>query len=185
MSHATKEEFTLLLKDVLPSMYRVSLRLTRDRMEAEDLVSEACVKAWEKFLSLRNRQSFKPWILRICQNLYISTYRKQKREGKPIPESRLVKKDEDFSLFEQLSSPLFFSSLTPEIEFLNTISSEQINKALDSLPEKYKSVVTLCCLEDIPYQEAATVLNLPIGTVRSRLHRGKAILQKLLWDIAK
>lgn len=166
-------------------MYRVSLRLTRDHMEAEDLVAQASLLAWEKFSTLKNHQSFKFWVLRICQNLFITKYRKQKREGRVLVESELLSKDEDFSLFEQLSSPLIFYSTSPEKEFLNKISSEQINLALDSLPEKYKSIVTLCCLEDIPYQEVATILNLPIGTVRSRLHRGKAILQKLLWDLGK
>lgn len=166
-------------------MYRVSLRLTRDHMEAEDLVAQASLLAWEKFPTLKNHQSFKFWVLRICQNLFITKYRKQKREGRVLVESELLSEDEDFSLFEQLSSPLIFYSTSPEKEFLNKISSEQINLALDSLPEKYKSIVTLCCLEDVPYQEAAIILDLPIGTVRSRLHRGKAILQKLLWDLGK
>lgn len=185
MDETKKEEFSLLLKDVLSVMYRVSLRLTRNSMDAEDLVAEASMRAWEKFPSLRNAQSFKPWILRICQNLYISTYRKRKREKEPLRESDLLSENEDFSLFEQLASPFFLYSANPEVAFLNKLSEDHINAALDSLPEKYKSIVTLCCLEDIPYQQAATILCLPIGTVRSRLHRGKAILQKLLWEVAK
>ena|SRR3989344_5408787 len=180
-----KEDFSLLLKDALTSMYRVSLRLTRDHMEAEDLVAEASLKAWEKFSTLRNHQSFKFWILKICQNLYITKYRKQKSHGKTIQESKFLKEDGDFSLFDQLASPLLLYSLNPEKEFLTKISSNQINNALDVLPEKYKSVVMLCCLEDIPYQQTATILGLPIGTVRSRLHRGKAMLQKSLWELGK
>lgn len=185
MSNDSKEEFSLLLKDALGVMYRVSLRLTRDSMEAEDLVAEGSLRAWEKFSTLRNKQSFLPWILRICQNLYISKYRKRKRQKQPLTESQLNNKNEDFSLYEQLVSPLFLDNSNPEKEFIDKISSEQIDKAFDLLPEKYKSVVTLCCMEDIPYQEAAIILKLPIGTIRSRLHRGKAYLQKLLWDLAK
>ncbi|MDP3941849.1 MAG: sigma-70 family RNA polymerase sigma factor [bacterium] len=185
MGTENKEEFSLLLKDALAVMYRVSLRLTKDRMDAEDLIAEACLKAWEKFPTLRNHHSFRPWILRICQNLYISTYRKKQREKEPLKESQLLGEDEDFSLFEQLVSPLILDNSNPEIAFINALSSEQITKALSCLPEKYKTVVMLCCFEELPYQEAARILKLPIGTVRSRLHRGRAILQKLLWEVAK
>ncbi|MBI2617531.1 sigma-70 family RNA polymerase sigma factor [Candidatus Gottesmanbacteria bacterium] len=180
-----KEEFSILLRNCMDVMYRVALRRTNEKSKAEDLVAESCLKAWKSFGNLRDHKSFKSWILRILTNTYISHYRKAKTTPEPIYESEFLKENEDFSLFEQLSSPFVLYNTNPEKEFLNKIFSIDLKKAVDSLPEAYGEVVTLCCLEDIPYKEAAKILKLPVGTVRSRLHRGKAILQKILWEYGK
>lgn len=185
MPQTQKEEFTALLKDCLDVMYRVALRLTKDESQAEDLISDTCLSAWKNFVRLKNHRSFKSWILRIMTNTYISSYRKLKNQPGVLPESALLKEGEDFSLFEELSSPLVFYETNPEKEFIKNLFWEDVAKAVDNLPDIYRAAVVLCCFEDIRYKEAAKILNLPIGTVRSRLSRGKAMLQKILWTYRK
>lgn len=165
-------------------MFRVALRLTRDRQDAEDLVSEATLLAWQNFAKIESHNKFKPWILRILTNKFISLYRQKKIRPQPV-----IAKDreeaEEFSLFEALSSPFLFWNTNPEKIFLDNLLKRDIVRAVDSLPDEYRIVVTLCIFEDLPYQKTAEILDIPVGTVRSRLHRGKSILQKRLYDYAK
>ena len=183
MQEKLKKEYTSYLEDCLDVMYRVAVRMTKgDEAAAEDLVAEACLKAWKSYKKLKKKESFKPWIIRIMKNTYISKYRKWQRNPKPVPEADFARKHEDFSLFEQLSNPLFLNTSQPEKEFLTKITIESIHEAIDDLPEKYKDAVILFCLEGFSYKEISEILDIPVGTVRSRLARGRSMLQRELWE---
>ena len=165
-------------------MYRVALRLTRNTDDAQDLVSDATLSAWKHFSKLRDPKKFRPWILRIITNTYISQYRKKKSRPDPVVVGSSQNTNEEFSLFDALATPFLLWSNNPEKIFLNSLLANDIIQAVDELPDEYRIIVTLCELEDLPYQQVATMLHIPIGTVRSRLHRGKSRLQKKLWEHA-
>jgi RNA polymerase sigma factor (sigma-70 family) len=172
-------EHTLL--GVLPDLLSTALRLTRNPADAEDLVAEATAKAWLNVRALREPEHFRGWIFRILTNLYLSERRAV--AGKP-PEEPLNESTAEFSLFERLHQPFLLWWSTPEQEFLDKLAREDLLRAIEALPEGYRAVVTLVDIQDFSYQEVANLLDVPLGTVRSRLARGRSLLQKALWDHA-
>jgi len=183
MQHS--DDFEQQLTGVLDRLYAAALRLTRNRDDAEDLVSEAVTRALQSRDSLRDPASFRGWIFRILTNTFISDCRK-KRSG---PESGLAWEDseqgEDFWLFDRLHQPLLlFWGANPEQEFLNNVLREDLARALDKLTVEYRMVVLLADVEGFSYPEIATILDIPVGTVRSRLARARSRLQKSLWQHA-
>lgn len=169
----------------IDSLYGAAMRLTGNPSDAEDLVAEAVVKAWAAFGSLKKGMSFRPWLFRIMTNTFLSDYRK--RAARPVartcpdPDGD---EDENFSLFEQLHQPFLLWWGNPEQEFVNKLLREDISKAIDCLPEVFRVVVILVDVEGFSYDETAESLEIPAGTVRSRLKRGRARLQKALWRYA-
>jgi len=180
---ADREFFQQALGGMLDSLYGVALRLTRNRADAEDLVSEAVARAWAHLDTLEDRNCFRGWLLRILTNAFLS----EQRKGRPVSLDDGGAQDdeeESFSLFEQLHQPFLLWWSDPEREFLNKLLREDLVRALDALPEAYRIVVILSDLEECTYQEIAQTLGVPVGTVRSRLARGRSILQKALWQHA-
>jgi RNA polymerase sigma-70 factor (ECF subfamily) len=167
----------------LPDLYGTALRLTRSADDAEDLVAEAIAKAWMALDSLRDRSSFRGWIFRILSNTFISDRRAL--AVRPVLESLAdAEAEEGFSLFERLHQPFLLWWGRPEQEFLDKLLREDLERAVDSLPEPYRVVVVMADLQGLSYQAIADALAVPIGTVRSRLARGRSLLQKRLWDHA-
>jgi RNA polymerase sigma-70 factor (ECF subfamily) len=173
--------FEQALLDVLPDLLSTALRLTRNPTDAEDLVAEATAKAWLNFRTLRERDRFRGWIFRILSNLYLSERRAV--AGKPVDQP-LNESAVDFSLFERLHQPFLLWWSNPEQEFLSKLAREDLIRAIEALPESYRLVVTLVDIQELSYQEVANSLDVPLGTVRSRLARGRSLLQKCLWDLA-
>jgi len=171
---------------LLGEMYGAALRLAKNREDAEDLVAEAVTKAWAGRSALKDKERFRPWIFRILTNTFISECRK--RAVRPVPETlpeTSSNPDSDFSLFEQLHQPFLLWWSNPEKEFLNKLLREDLEKSVDALPEVFRIVVVLSDLEGLSYEEIAKILKVPVGTVRSRLARGRGLLQKALWEHAK
>jgi RNA polymerase sigma-70 factor (ECF subfamily) len=171
---------------LLDELYGAALRLAKNREDAEDLVAEAVTKAWAARRALKDMEHFRPWIFRILTNTFITECRK--RSIRPSQEDQAVNSDEDmnaFSLFEKLHQPFLLWWSNPEREFLNKLLREDIERAVDALPEVFRVVVVLSELEGLSYQEMAHILKVPIGTIRSRLSRGRSLLQKALWEHAK
>jgi RNA polymerase sigma-70 factor (ECF subfamily) len=154
-------------------------RLTRNREDAEDLAAEAITRAWLHRDTLRDSERFSGWLVRILTNLFLS----QRRSEATHPHESLDL-EEDFSLFERLHQPFLLWWGTPEQEFLDRLLREDVVRAIEALPEPFRIVVVLADIQGYPYGEIAESLAIPVGTVRSRLARGRALLQKALWEHA-
>jgi RNA polymerase sigma-70 factor (ECF subfamily) len=167
-------------------LYGTALRLTRNSDDAEDLVAETVAKAWAKLGELSDPQSFDAWILRILTNTFVSEWRHRRASPEvamePGPEDG---EDEPFSLFEKLHQPFLLWWSTPEEEVIAKLLREDIDRALDALSDAFRIAIVLVDVQGYSYSEAAELLGVPIGTVRSRLARARAQLQRALWQHGK
>ncbi len=166
--------------DVLPEPVGTARRLTRDRAAAEDLAAETVSRAWLRLGTLRDRCHFKGWMQRILTNLFLSRCRLEAAR----PEVELDV-DVEFSLFERLHQPFLLWWSNPEQEFLDRVLREDIARAVDALPDHFRTVVVMADIQGYSYGEIAEWLAVPLGTVRSRLARGRALLQRALWEHAR
>ncbi|HXE57049.1 MAG TPA: sigma-70 family RNA polymerase sigma factor [Gemmatimonadales bacterium] len=169
--------FEQAVVSALPELVGIARRLTRDQQEAEDLVAEAVASAWLHRDALRERERFSGWVLRILTNAFLSA----RRAAAVRPETEPLGEEDDFSLFERLHQPFLLWWSTPEQEFLDRLLHEDVVRAVEALPDPFRIVVVLADLQDMSYAEVGGTLGIPIGTVRSRLARGRALLQKALW----
>jgi RNA polymerase sigma-70 factor, ECF subfamily len=185
-----RDRFTGHIEANTDALYAVAFRLTRNGADAEDLVAESVAKAWTAFHLLADESRFRPWIFRILNNCFVSGYRK--KLARPVEVSRddcaadaeadgqeiaslLIEQPDDFLLWWA----------NPEREFANRILREDIIQAIESLPDSFRDTVLLVSVEDLTYDEAAEVLGVSPGTVRSRMNRGRTLLQKALWQHAR
>jgi len=184
----TKTWFSRQIKQNADALYSVAVRLTRNRAAAEDLVAESVIKAWSAIATLDNRDRFRPWLFRIMHNRFLSDCRK--RSVRPVETSWSEQSEEGCGeevtalLLEQPEEFLAWWA-TPERAFVNRLLGEQIRKAIDELPEVFRVTVLLVNVDGLAYDEAAEVLGVPTGTVRSRMKRGRTLLQTALWQQAK
>lgn len=168
-------------KEALPHMdalYRTALRMTKNQNDAEDLVQEAYVKAyrfWDKFEPGSNCRA---WLFKIMTNIFINDYRSKSR----TPVSVNVDDIDDNFLYGQLAS--LGPEDNPERRLFSKIFDDDIKRAIEELPDDFRLVVVLSFLEGFSYQEIADIADLQLGTVKSRLHRGRKLLQKQLFDYA-
>jgi RNA polymerase sigma-70 factor (ECF subfamily) len=169
------------MREVLPSLHGAALRLAKNPADAEDLVAEAVAKAWFHRESLQERAAFRGWIFRILSNAFISDCRA--KTTRPVEESLDEFPEEPgFSLFERLHQPFLLWWGNPEQEFLDKLLREDLERAIDALPEAFRVVVVLADVQGLSYKQIAEALGVPIGTVRSRLARGRSVLQRQLWE---
>jgi RNA polymerase sigma-70 factor (ECF subfamily) len=162
----------------LDALHRTALRMTRNENEAEDLVQETFLKAyrfWDKFEEGSNCRA---WLFKIMTNIFINNYRAKSRTPQVV---ELQDVDDNF-LFGQLSA--LGPSENPEQHFFAKVFDDDVKKAIEELPEDFRLVVVLSFLEGFSYEEIAEIAGLQIGTVKSRLHRGRKLLQKSLWEYA-
>jgi RNA polymerase sigma-70 factor (ECF subfamily) len=181
----SKEAFETQVLAILGPLHGVARRLTRNEADAEDLVAESITRAWQARASLADAGAFRAWLSRILSNTFISERRKtlaRPREELLVDESG----DEEgtFSIFERLHQPFLLWFANPEQEFLDKLLREDLDRALAALPEHYRVVVVLADVEGLTYGEIAEALDVPIGTVRSRLARARSALQRTLWTVA-
>jgi RNA polymerase sigma-70 factor (ECF subfamily) len=165
---------------VLPELLGTGRRLARNREDAEDLAAEAITRAWLHRATLRDRDRFAGWILRILTNLFLS----QRRSEASHPPETSLDVEEEFSLFERLHQPFLLWWGSSEQEFLDRLLREDLIRAIEGLPEPFRMVVLLADVEGFSYSEIGESLAVPVGTIRSRLARGRALLQKALWEHA-
>lgn len=178
----TKAFFGAGVEQHIDALYSVALRLTRKNADAEDLVAECVAKAWAAIDTLGDRDRIRSWLFRILHNTFISDYRKKSIRPMETSFNEGDCDDDDLAslLNEQTDDFLTWWS-NPEREFFNNLLGEQLLEALDALPEAYRSVVILVNVEGFTYDETAEVLGIAPGTVRSRMKRGRTLLQKALW----
>ncbi len=174
--------YEALLLPLLDSAYGTALHLTRNAADAEDLVQDAALLASRGFASYEQGSNFKAWFFRILTNAFYSKYRKRKREGVQM---ELQDTPELFLYCQTAATGLHAGSENPAAVVMDKLDGELIGTAIDALPDDYRVVATLYFMQDFSYQEIAEVLEIPVGTVRSRLHRGRRILQRALWQVAQ
>ena len=179
LSDAERRE--VFVRDAVPyldQMYSAALRYTRNPADAEDLVQETYAKAYDKFHQFRPGTNLKAWLYRILTNSYINRYRKQQRR----PDEVSADADPDFSLYDRIAE----STVAPtEDQVLAQLTDVEVKQALSALPEQFRIAVYLADVEGFSYAEISEIMDTPIGTVMSRLHRGRSRLQKALYTYAR
>ncbi len=165
----------------MDSLYGAALRMTRNQSDAEDLVQETFLKAYRGFGGFQEGTNLKAWLYRILTNTYINIYRSKKRR----PDETDLAEAEDLYLYRRLGGlEGATAGRSAEDELLELFSEAEVKDALESLPETFRMAVLLADVEGFAYKEIAEILDIPIGTVMSRLHRGRKALQKSLYEFA-
>jgi RNA polymerase sigma-70 factor (ECF subfamily) len=165
----------------IDALYRTALRMTRSSSDAEDLVQETYLRAFRSLHQFTEGTNLRAWLFRIMTNTYINDYRKRQRR----PTSTSLDDIEDFYLYDHLVDTVAQPhNDDPEAEVLERLTTANITDAIDNLPEEFRQVVTLADVEGFSYREIADVLQIPVGTVMSRLFRARRRLRKTLYDVA-
>jgi len=164
---------------LLNGMYSAAFRLTRNAADAEDLIQETFLRAFRGFHQFQEGTNLKAWLYRILMNTFINSYRKKQREPRTISDEEV----EDWYLYSKMAD----EGLEPSAEtsVIESLPDEDVQEALQSLPEQFRAAVLLADVEGFSYKEIAEITEVPIGTVMSRLHRGRRALQKRLWDVVR
>jgi RNA polymerase sigma-70 factor (ECF subfamily) len=180
--HQRSAEFEEVALPYLDALFNLALSLTHNRKDAEDLVQETYLRAFRFFDSYQPGTHIKAWLFRILRNTFINRYRAEKVRPEEV----------DFDKIEGTYETLVdaeFASLgrhpDPEQALLAGVPDEEIQTAMRALPEEYRSVVIMALIEEMTYKEIASALSIPLGTVMSRLHRGRRQLQRSLLDYAR
>ncbi len=173
-----QEDFNNEIIPHLDALYNFALRLTTDPNHAEDLVQDTIVKAYRFFSSYEKGTNAKAWLLRILKNSYINNYRKKSKKPQEVDY------DEVSTFYETVRAERTDTS-DLEDKMYRELMDDDITNALEELPEDFRTVVLLCDVEGFTYEEIANMLDVPIGTIRSRLHRGRNLLKVQLMEYAQ
>lgn len=175
-----EQRFTQEALPLLDQLYGAAMKMTRNPQDAQDLVQETYLKAFSAFASFQEGTNLKAWLYRIMTNSYINTYRKRQRE----PYLGAVDELEDWQL-GGAESATAMSARSAEAEAIDRTPDAVVSEALNALPEDFRIAVYLADVEGFSYQEIADIAEVPIGTVMSRLHRGRTRLRKTLGEYAR
>ncbi|MGH2711401.1 MAG: sigma-70 family RNA polymerase sigma factor [Actinomycetota bacterium] len=174
-----EERFEREALPLMPELYAAAMRLTRNPSDAEDLLQEAFLRAYRGFASFEEGTNLRAWLYRILTNAYINTYRKKQRQ----PQTISTDDAPEWYLYDQLRDE--GREPSAETEVLESLPDEEVQEALAELPEQFRMAVLLADVEGFSYKEIAEILDIPIGTVMSRLHRGRRALEKRLWSVVR
>ena len=176
---ADNTQFTTEAMQYAQSLYSTALRMTRNQSDAEDLVQETYLKAFRSFGSFETGTNLKAWLFRILTNTFINTYRAKQRR----PQESDLGSVEDLFLYKRLPS-LAGLSESAEEQLLDLFPAAEVREAIENLPETFLLPMLLNDVEGFSYKEVAEILDVPIGTVMSRLHRGRKTMQEALYEYA-
>ena len=179
---SAQEQFTADAMQYAPQLFSTALRMTRNRSDAEDLVQETYVKGWRSFRTFQEGTNLRAWLFRIMTNTYINKYNAAKRKGTEVELDDV----EELFLYKRLGSiDQSKLSSSAEDQMLNLFTDDEVKNALESLPEDFRIPVLLSDVDGFSYKEIAEMLEIPMGTVMSRLHRGRKAMQKMLYEYAR
>lgn len=178
----TQEQFTSDAMQYAPQLFSTALRMTRNRSDAEDLVQETYIKGWRSFHTFEEGTNLRAWLFRIMTNTYINKYNAKKRKGTEVELDDV----EELFLYKRLGSiDQSQLSSSAEDQMLELFTDDEVKNALEELPEDFRIPVLLSDVDGFAYKEIAEMLEIPIGTVMSRLHRGRKAMQKMLYEYAR
>lgn len=179
---ADQKDFAEQAMEYAPQLYSAALRMTRNRADAEDLVQDAYLRAYRSFHTFQEGTNLRAWLYRILTNAYINKYRAKQRR----PQESELGEIEDLYLYRRLGSmETAAASMSAEEQFLDLFTDDEVKQALEDLPDNFRLPVLLADVEGFAYKEIAEMLDIPIGTVMSRLHRGRKAMQRALYDFAE
>ena len=178
----TREDFTHDAMQHAPQLFSTAMRMTRNRSDAEDLVQETFIKAWRSFATYQQGTNLRAWLFRIMTNTYINKYNAQQRK----PAETELDDVEELFLYKRLGAvDQSQLSQSAEDQMLSLFTDDEVKKALEELPDQFRIPVLMSDVEGFSYKEIAEILEIPLGTVMSRLHRGRKAMQKMLYEYAK
>ena len=179
---ADQARFSELAMEHMPALYSAALRMTRNPADAEDLVQETFLKAYRAFDRYEDGTNIRAWLYKILTNTFINSYRAAKRR----PEKADVEDVEDLYMYRRLGElQAAGTGRSAEDEVFSHFTDDEVKEAIESLPEAFRIAVLLADVEGFSYKEIADITDVPIGTVMSRIHRGRKALQKALTDFAE
>ena len=176
---ADQQAFATEAMQYAPQLYSAAVRMTRSRTDAEDLVQETFLRAYRGYANFTDGTNLRAWLFRILTNTFINSYRAKQRR---VQETELDDV-EDLYLYKRISG-VDVASRSAEDTLFELFTDDEVKNALEALPESFRMPVLLADVEDFSYREIAEMLDIPIGTVMSRLHRGRKAMQKALLDFA-
>jgi RNA polymerase sigma-70 factor (ECF subfamily) len=178
---ADQADFADQAMEFMSPLYSAALRMTHNPADAEDLVQETYLKAYRGFGGFTEGTNLKAWLYRILTNTYINSYRSKKRR----PDEAALDEVEDLYLYRRLGGlEAVAASRSAEDELMDFFTDDEVKEAVEALPEQFRIAVLLADVEGFSYKEIAEIMEIPIGTVMSRLHRGRKALQKRLFVFA-
>ena len=179
---SAKNQFTSDAMQYAPQLFSTALRMTRSRSDAEDLVQETYIKGWRSFHTFQEGTNLRAWLFRIMTNTYINKYNAKKRKGTEVELDDV----EELFLYKRLGSiDQSQLSSSAEDQMLELFTDDEVKNALEELPEDFRVPVLLSDVDGFSYKEIAEMLEIPIGTVMSRLHRGRKAMQMMLYEYAR
>ena len=179
---SAQEAFTANAMQYAPQLFSTALRMTRNRSDAEDLVQETYIKGWRSFHTFQEGTNLRAWLFRILTNTYINKYNAQKRKGTEVELDDI----EELFLYKRLGSiDQSQLSSSAEDQMLELFTDDEVKNAIESLPEDFRIPVLLSDVDGFSYKEISEMLEIPMGTVMSRLHRGRKAMQKMLYEYAR
>jgi len=179
---SAKDKFTSDAMQYASQLFSTALRMTRNRSDAEDLVQETYIKGWRSFHTFQEGTNLRAGLFRIMTNTYINKYNAKKRKGTEVELDDI----EELFLYKRLGSiDQSQLSSSAEDQMLELFTDDEVKNALESLPEDFRIPVLLSDVDGFSYKEIAEMLEIPIGTVMSRLHRGRKAMQKMLYEYAR
>ena len=178
---ADRADFPEQAMQYAPQLYSAAMRLTRNSADAEDLVQDTYLRAWRSFSSFQDGTNLRAWLYRILTNSFINKYRAKQRR----PDEAGMDNIEDLFLYRRLNTlDAALASRSAEDTMFELFTDDEVKQALEDLPENFRIPVLLADVEGFAYKEIAEMLDIPVGTVMSRLHRGRKAMHKLLYEFA-